>query len=274
MNAKTRQKLQPYHWVGMDVSKTYFDAALLSWPDQETGSSLRTMPAKQFPRTKHGAARFVRWLEELLGLGIDAIETRLIMESTGKYSTALAQWLMEGQRPLGAAIVNPEPAAKFIQSLALRNTTDRLSAKGLALYGSQMRPAPTEALSEEEAALRELTRFRQSLVEERTAMKNLASEGACVPAVQAMQKRRIKDISKDIDAIERRMMTQGAKIEGLQEDLALLKGPSEGAQFGTDANDNGARVSGRQGQLLEELVDEMDRQSGPEQNNQCIPTGV
>jgi hypothetical protein len=58
------------------------------------------------------------------------------MESTGKYSSALAVWLAEEPWPLRAAIVNPEPVVKFIQSLALGNTTDRLSAGALARSGA------------------------------------------------------------------------------------------------------------------------------------------
>mgnify|MGYP004186243095 FL=1 len=67
-------------------------------------------------------------------------ETRVVMESTGKYSSALAAWLAEEPWPLCAAIVNPEPVAKFLQSLTLGNTADRLSAGALALYGAQRRP--------------------------------------------------------------------------------------------------------------------------------------
>ncbi len=85
------------------------------------------------------------------------------MESTGKYSSALAAWLAEEPWPLCAAIVNPEPVAKFIQSLALGNTTDRLSAGALALYGAQRRPAPCEPLSDEEFEPRELMRYRDFL---------------------------------------------------------------------------------------------------------------
>ena len=63
-------------------------------------------------------------------------ETRVVMESTGKYSSALAAWLAEEPWPLRAAIVNPEPVAKFIQSQALGNTADRLSAGALARSGA------------------------------------------------------------------------------------------------------------------------------------------
>lgn len=223
MNTKTRKKLQPFHWVGMDVSKPFFDAAVSSWEDQEVGAAVREFPAARFPRTKAGAEKFVTWLEEQLGEEIEVLETHVVMEATGKYSSALAVWLLETHRPLAAAIVNPEPVAKFIQSLALGNTTDRLSARALALYGVQRRPAPYEPLSKEEAELRELTRYRHFLVEQRTAMKNHDGEGAQSRTVLTMQDRRLNQIKKDVAAIETQMRKRVSKTEGLKKDIALLE---------------------------------------------------
>ncbi len=223
MSTKTSKKLQPFHWVGMDVSKPYFDAALLSQADQEMGAALRDFPATRFPRTKAGVKEFVTWLEGLLGEGTEALETRVVMEATGKYLSALAVWLLESRRPLAAAIINPQPASHFIQSLALRNNTDRLAARALALYGAQRRPAPYEPLSKEEAGLRELTRYRHFLVEECTAMKNHAGEGAQTQAVLRMQARRRTRIEKDIAGLEEQMRAQIAKAEELKYDIALFE---------------------------------------------------
>ena len=223
MNTKSRKKLQPFHWVGMDVSKLCVDAAVLSRADQETGAALRDFPVTRFPRTKAGVERFVTWLEECVGEGPEALETRVVMEATGKYSSELAGWLLEGRRPLAAAIINPQPAAHFIQSLALRNNTDRLAARALALYGAQRRPAPYEPPSKEEAGLRELTRYRHFLVDECTAMKNHAGEGAHTQAVLRMQARRRNRIEKDIAVLEEQMRAQIAKAEKLKHDIALLQ---------------------------------------------------
>lgn len=143
MNAKSRKKLQPFHWVGMDVSKLYVDAAVLSRADQEGGAALREFPVTRFARTPAGVEGFATWLEACVGAGPEALETRVVMEATGKYSSELAVWLLEGRRPLAASIVNPQPAAHFIQSLALRNSTDRLGRTG---PGPLWRPAPSGAL--------------------------------------------------------------------------------------------------------------------------------
>ena len=194
MSTKSRQKLQPFHWVGIDVSKPFFDAAVLSVPDQQTGVPVRELPVKRFPRTHAGVKKFVAWLEETLPEETEVWETRIVMESTGKYSSALAVWLAEEPWSLCAAIVNPEPVAKFIQSLALGNTTDRLSAGALALFGAQRRPAPYVPLSTEEFELREAMRYRDFLVGQRTAMKNHDGEGAQGAKISTIQKRRARQL--------------------------------------------------------------------------------
>ncbi len=52
------------HWVGLDVSKATFDAALAA-PDQRFPSTpLRALPWKAFPRTREGVVAFLAWLDE------------------------------------------------------------------------------------------------------------------------------------------------------------------------------------------------------------------
>jgi len=49
--------------VGIDVSKPFFDAAVLSVPDRQTGVPVRELPVKRFPRTRTGAKKFAVRLE-------------------------------------------------------------------------------------------------------------------------------------------------------------------------------------------------------------------
>jgi hypothetical protein len=106
----------------------------------------------------------------------------------GKVFEPFAVWLAEELWPLCAAIVNPEPVAKFIQSLTLGNTADRPSAGALPLYGAQRRPALYEPLPDEEFELCELMRYGDFLVGQRTAMKNHDGEEAQGRKICAMQK--------------------------------------------------------------------------------------
>ncbi len=139
-STKSRQKPQPFHWVGIDVSKPFFDAAVLSVPDRQTGVPVRELPVKRFPRTRAGAkkicgaariniARGDGSLGDPRGDGIDG----KVFERIGRLARRRALAVVRGD-------CESRTVAKFIQSLTLGNTADRLSAGALALYGAQRRP--------------------------------------------------------------------------------------------------------------------------------------
>lgn len=217
------RNVEPSHWVGVDVSKPFFDAALLRQVDQEAGRALRDLPTGRFKRSPEGVTQFVAWLQEQLGEDFSFHDVRVVMEATSTYSSELAVWLLNHPSPLSSAIVNPQPASHFIKSLALRNQTDRLAARALALYGAQRRPAPYEPPSQEEAELREMVRYRHFLVEQRTAMKNQAGNGPSSCFVKEMQQRQRKQLTDDIAILERQMRETVAQDDELSEDIALLE---------------------------------------------------
>lgn len=156
------------HWVGLDVSKLTFDAALALSDQHFPSTPLRALPWKTFPRTREGVAAFLAWVAE----HVPESEVRVIMEATGKYSVELTAWLLAKRPTLRPAIENPKNTSAFIDSLGQRNKTDGLDARGLAFYGVERRPAPYEPLSKTRQELRDLSRCRDTLVEQRTALKN------------------------------------------------------------------------------------------------------
>ena len=44
------------HWVGLDVSKATFDAALALWDQRFPSTPVRALPWRTFPRTREGVA--------------------------------------------------------------------------------------------------------------------------------------------------------------------------------------------------------------------------
>jgi transposase len=148
---------------------------------------------------------------------------RAVMEATGAYSTQLAAWLTEAQPELRPAIANPKRTADFIQSLGLRNKTDRLDARALALYGMERRPAPYEPLRPERDQLRGLLRYRDALVQERVAENNRAKEPGHPAFVRALQKRRLSQLERDIEKLEQKARELFRKHPALQRDLDLLE---------------------------------------------------
>ena len=69
-------------WIGVDVSKATFDAAL--WGHQD----FQKMATAAFPRTEEGVRAFRTWA---LAHGGDAVG--VVMEATGCYSQELGRWL-------------------------------------------------------------------------------------------------------------------------------------------------------------------------------------
>ena len=65
MKNQNEQRTEEAHWVGMDVSKRTFDAALAGPEQRFPSTPLRALSWKAFPRTREGVAAFLSWLDEL-----------------------------------------------------------------------------------------------------------------------------------------------------------------------------------------------------------------
>jgi len=193
------------HWVGMDVSKATFEAALVQREQRFPSTSLRDVPWKSFRRTGEGVREFLAWLPHWIPEGTLS-NVRVVMEATGDYSIELAKWLIKHQPTLAPAIENAAQAKAFIDSLGQRNRTDGLSARGLAFYGVERQPAPYEPLTPERMELRELSRYRDALIKERTALKNRSQERCTSTLVRKMRTRQRKQLDRDIEKLETEMM--------------------------------------------------------------------
>lgn len=208
-------------WIGLDVSKETFDAAL-GLP-QERPWVLGRMPWRRFARTPDGARQFVQWHEaQLASQGFGAAGARVAMEATGSYSLELAQWLSALRPSLGPAILNPLQVRSYIQSLALRNKTDALDARALARFGFERQPAPYQALSPAQAELRALVRGRDDLVQMRVAEENRLQEPCASPLVLRTRQAHIQRLNRDIQKFEVQMKTLVRQREELRADVALL----------------------------------------------------
>ncbi len=206
------------HWVGLDVSKATFDAALALSDQRFPSTPIRTLPWKAFPRTREGVAAFLAWLNER----VPKARVRVIMEATGKYSVELTTWLLARRPSFRPAIENPKNTKAFIDSLSQRNKTDGLDARGLAFYGVERRPAPYEPLSKARQELRELSRCRDALVAQRTAVKNRLREKSSSKIVARMQTRQLGQLNDDIAKLEQEMKRVINEDDGFKRDFALL----------------------------------------------------
>ncbi len=207
------------HWVGADVAKSTFDAALVRCNQHYPDTPLREIPACTFERSSKGVQAFLSWLD---AQGLDDTDVRVVMEATGNYSTELAVWMLSQRQTLRPAIANPRHTSAFIKSMGLRNKTDRLEARALGFYGVERRPLAYEAPSPEQAELRALSRYRDSLVRQRTALKNQMKETCGSTFVQKNQAKRLRLLTRDIERVEEQMKALVDQHEDLKRDIELL----------------------------------------------------
>lgn len=212
------------HWVGLDVSKPFFDAGLLLDGTLGEAPAPGGLPGKRFARTRAGAADFVAWLDEHgEAAGVAEDKVRCVMETTGRYSLELAIWLIELRPSLAPAVVHAKHTSDFIKSLGVRNQTDALAAQALAIFGFHRQPKAFEPASKKERELRDLSRYRHTLVAHQTDLKNQIQEGAENAFVRRDQAKRLRHVQRDIERTEREMKTLIDKLPAVKEDVALLQ---------------------------------------------------
>ena len=208
-------------WAGLDVGKAMFDAAVCVGGPGDY--ALRDLPVQTFARTAQGASAFIQWLDQLLDRPDRPVIVRAVMEATGKYSQELAAWLSAQRPTLAPAIINPQQACAFTKSLFLRNFTDKIAARSLACYGMERRPAPYIPLTPEQAALRDLSRYRETLVAMRVAQENRIAEGSESPYVRQAQKRILASFKRQIASADKELRKQAAAAASVQRDARLLQ---------------------------------------------------
>jgi len=213
---------QATHWVGVDVAKKTFDAALVRHGQKWPATPLAEIPVRTFTRTVQGVGDFLHWLDALPTDPNRLAQVRAVMETTGRYSTELAMWMIDQRPTLAPAIAPSRQTSAFIASLGLRNKTDKMEARALGFYGMERQPAAYQPMTEQEAQLRELSRYRDFLVRERVAAGNSADEMHGCKIVREMARKRLRLLNGDIKRIEQQMARLVDGSPELKHDIELL----------------------------------------------------
>ena len=225
MNAAISEKRteQALYWIGADVSKKTFDAALVRPGEHYPATPLREVPAATFARTLEGVKEFLSWVAALLREVSSPASVRMVMEATGSYSVQLVGWLNEQCPALAPAIANPRQTSAYLDSMQLRNKTDRVEARALAFYGAERRPAPYEVLSPERLELRALSRHRDALVAEKVREQNRGEEPFVSKLLARLHKHRLAQLQRHIAKIEARAKDLIDRVPELRRDAKLLR---------------------------------------------------
>jgi transposase len=148
------------YFVGIDIGKRYHEACMIDSFGKIQGKTLR------FPNTQTGGQRLFQWIRSM---DHDLAFTQVAMEATGHYWLALHSYLRK--HGLKAHVINPIQSDAF-RSMYIRQTKN--DAKDAFIIAEVLRfgrYTTTELASEEIVALRQLSRFRFSLVDSISDLK-------------------------------------------------------------------------------------------------------
>ena len=121
---------------------------------------------KCFANTAKGFISLVQWV---LKLTEPAVSIRYVMEATGVYHESLACYLAD--HGYSVSIILPNKISNYFRTLSVKTITDKSASEAIALFGLERnledwkRPKPVFKY------LRQLTRERNQLVQERTMIK-------------------------------------------------------------------------------------------------------
>lgn len=206
-------------WLGVDLSQASVDVATaavgmnpMDWKE---------WPQKHFDNDSKGLAAMVDWTDRQMG-GTGRLEG-VCVESTGRLSQRFVEALaaLKTAWPT-ASIVNPKRPRDFGKSLGVREKTDPIDARILAVYGAVNRPAPTPPVPEGYRRLRELSRSRQVLVRHRTALGNSLRDQED-PIARKLLERAAKDLDKAIKQSQEKAWRLIREDADLRRDYELLK---------------------------------------------------
>lgn len=122
---------------------------------------------KTFANTQKGFITLLAWVNKLTVAGISL---RFVMEATGVYHEELAYYLDD--QGFEASVVLPNKISNYFRSLDVKTITDKTSSQAIAQFGLERKLENWKRPKAIYKKLRQLTRERDQIVQERTIVKN------------------------------------------------------------------------------------------------------
>lgn len=162
---------------------------------------------KVFKNTEAGILALLKWSKSL---ATPDTGVHFVMEATGVYHEKFAYYLDEKGYKL--SIVLPNKISNYIRTLEIKTITDKTCSEAIARFGLERKLDAWKRPKKIYKSLKQLTRERDQIVDERTMVKNQkhAEETEAWPnhkSVQRLKERIIflnkqeAEIKRDIDAL-------------------------------------------------------------------------
>ena len=178
--------------VGIDVAK---GELVVSLGRIDEDLSIEIFAHRIFLNRDSGFSLLKKWAEKLFQ---PETTTLYVMEATGVYHEALAYWLDDNGADV--SIVLPNKISNFFKTLDINTITDRTASEAIARFGLERKLLPWQRPKEIFSELKQLTRERNQLIDERAVLKNQlhAEQARAFPNMQSVKrlKKRIQLINQ------------------------------------------------------------------------------
>jgi transposase len=193
-----------YQFVGVDVAKDKFDAAL----------EINNISHQNcFANNKKGYREFSKWLNKYTK------QPWVCMEATGHYSELIADYLFSQQ--VQVSVVNPLQIKSFARARLSRNKTDQLDARIIANYCEVMRPRIFYSRSESHKELKDLTNLLDTLKAQHVQLSNQLHSAQSNVAKLTIRKL-LKTLEKEIARVEKQIEEIIKSNSELDENMKLM----------------------------------------------------
>lgn len=202
------------HVLGIDVAQKELVVCLGRMFDDW---SPELFAHKTFSNTEKGFIALLLWLKKLIGEGV---AVRFVMEATGVYHESLAYFLEEKGHEL--SIVMPNKISNYMRTLDTKTITDKTASEAIAMFGLERKLDSWQKPKAIFKKLRQLTRERDQIVQERTMVKNQlhAEKTEAEPNKKSIS--RIEERIKMLNRQERQIKDEVAALIKADEQIAAV----------------------------------------------------
>ena len=176
---------------------------------------------KTFANTAKGFISFVEWVNKLSDT---TVPVRYVMEATGVYHESLAYYLDE--QGLEVSIVLPNKISNYARTLDVKTVTDKTASQAITRFGLERKLDQWSRPKGMFKKLKQLTRERGQLVDERTVLKNQlhAEQAEAEPSRKSIEriKKRIALLEKQEKEIMEELKTLIQTEEEMQSLIVLI----------------------------------------------------
>src|ERR1700733_4183462 len=199
--------------VGIDVAQNELVVSL-GRMNHDTGTDIFAF--KTFPNNAVGFKDLWAWVSKL---SAKEISVRYVMEATGVYHEKLAYYLSDqGQE---VSIVLPNKISNYFRTLEVKTITDKTASQAICRFGLERKLEVWQKPKKIFKDLKQLTRERDQLIDDRTALKNQlhAEKAEAFPNDSS-----IKRVIKRIQLNDKQELEIKAEIAAIvKQDLELVE---------------------------------------------------